>query len=68
MPFNIKLTTSFVDIENTTNKVKKGWVSFSINPESVMIYISRDINRIYWIGHRTGKSAKLTIKLNDKKK
>ena len=46
--------------------VKKGWITISLNKKSAMIYIARDNNRIYWIGRKTGKSAKLIITFSDR--
>jgi hypothetical protein len=66
--YSIKLTTTYVDIKNSKGFVKKGWISISISKDGIYVYISRDNNRIYWIGSKKGYSAKLSIKFNDKKK
>lgn len=66
--YSIKLTTTYVDIKNSKGFVKKGWVNISISKDGIYIYISRDNNRIYWIGSKKGYSAKLSIKFNDNKK
>jgi len=39
----------------------------SISKDGIYVYISRDNNRIYWIGSKKGYSAKLSIKFNDNK-
>lgn len=68
MGYNIKLTTTYVDIKHSKGLVKKGWFSMSISKDGIYVYISRDNNRIYWIGSNKGYSAKLSIKFNDDKK
>jgi hypothetical protein len=65
--FTKKFTTKQVDLRYSNGLVKNGWVQFSIEPNYCMVYISRDINRIYWIGRHKGKvSAGFTISFNDK--
>lgn len=61
-------TVNDVEIYDSTNTmVKKGWISISISYSSISVYISRDNNRIYWIGNKQkSKSAKLKLKFNNK--
>ncbi len=66
--YRINLTTTYVDIKHSGGFVKKGFFSISIDKNGIFVYISRDNNRIYWIGRKEGKSAKLSVKFNDKKK
>ncbi len=66
--YSINLTTTYVDIQHSKGFVKKGFFSISIDKNGIFVYISRDNNRIYWIGRKKGYSAKLSIKFNDKKK
>jgi hypothetical protein len=65
--FSQKYTTKNVIIKHSQGTVKDGWVNFSINKDSIYIYISRDNNRIYWIGRKKGLSAKLLITFSDTK-
>jgi hypothetical protein len=61
------LKTKNVDIRSSSGLVQNGWISLTIDKGSMIVYISRDKNRIYWVGQTTGHSAKLTIKFNDDK-
>ncbi len=65
--FTCKFTTKDVEIKHSGGITNKGFVNFSISKNSFSVYISRDNNRIYWIGRTKGISAKLKIKFNDKK-
>lgn len=65
--FRIDLTSTYVDIKNASGLMKKGIFTISISKKSIFVYISRDQGRMYWIGRKTGISAKLSIKFNDKK-
>jgi hypothetical protein len=66
--YDIKLTTTYVDIQHSKGLVKKGWFRISISKDRIFIYISRDNNRIYWSGNKKGNSDKLSIKFDDQKK
>lgn len=39
-----------------------------MDKNGLMVYLSRDNNRIYWVGRKSGKSANLVITFNDDKK
>ena len=65
--FRIDLTSTYVDIKNASGLMKKGKFTISISKKGIFVYISRDQGRMYWIGRKTGYSAKLSIKFNDKK-
>ncbi len=66
--FNVKLTTTYVDIKHSKGLVKKGWFYISISKNSILVYINRDNIHIYWLCSKKGKSDKLSIKFNDDKK
>ena len=66
--YSIRLTTKSVDLMHSRGQVTNGWIDFSIDKNRIFVYLSRDNNRIYWIGRKTGLSAKLSIKFNDSKK
>ncbi len=63
--FSRDLTTTYVDIQHSGGIVKRGRFHITIDDNSIFVYILRDNNRIYWIGRRTGNSAKLSLKFND---
>lgn len=65
--FQLKLTTKNVDIRSSSGLVQNGWINITIDKSGMTVYISRDKNRIYWIGQTTGNSAKLVIKFDDNK-
>jgi hypothetical protein len=65
--FQLKLTTKNVDIRSSSGLVQNGWISLTIDKGSMIVYISRDKNRIFWVGQTTGHSAKMTITFDDNK-
>lgn len=68
--FSIKLTKSKADIyyKSALQTGSITWFSISISKDGVFVYISRDKSRSYWSGKKIGRSSKLSIKFNDKKK
>jgi hypothetical protein len=67
--FSLKLTNKKIDIYSSSGLSDKGWVSFSIGPDSYYVYISRDGYSNYWIGKKNKNlSARLSVKYNDNKK
>jgi len=65
--YSVKLPTTRVDIQYSKGLVQKGWIHMSISKNGIYVYISRDNDRVYWKGSKTGISSKLSIKFNDDK-
>jgi hypothetical protein len=65
--FQLKLTTKNVDIRSSSGLVQNGWISITMDKGSMIVYISRDKNRIYWVGQTNGHSAKMSITFDDNK-
>jgi len=65
--FQLKLTTKNADIRSSSGLVQNGWINITIDKSGMTVYISRDKNRIYWVGRTTGQSSKLVINFDDNK-
>ena len=63
--FQLKRTTKNIDIYASGRPVNNGWVSITIDKGGIVVYISKDKTRAYWIGRTEGQSAKLAIKFDD---
>ena len=63
--FQLKRTTKNIDIYASGRQVSNGWVSITIDKSGIIVYISKDKTRAYWIGRTEGQSAKLAIKFDD---
>jgi hypothetical protein len=56
-----------VEIKSSTGILEKATIKISMSDKSVFIYINNKLgNRIYWIGRKSGISAKLKLKFSDR--